>query len=290
MGLRQRYEKESMRAVLLTLCSLVLAASGIHIAAAQSARRNASARHRVIKIVTEIQRADYEGNRVDLERLFGELAPFLKNQDLASRVRYWRGFALWRRALNGFNDSVGSKELEADLEQADSEFERAAALDPRFADAKIGALSCISNLIFLNQSNPARMQELIAQATPLRKDAQALAPDNPRFLWVMGPNLWYAPPERGGGQAKAIAMYQKGLDAIRSNRPAARDPLEPSWGEPELLMNLAWSNLHKTEPDLTAAEQFARAALDRVPYWHYVRDILLPQIEEAGKKKTKASG
>ena len=43
-------------------------------------------------------------------------------------------------------------------------------------------------------------------------------------------------------------------------------------------MNLSWSNLHKNEPDLKAAEQYARSALALIPHWHYVRDMLLPQI------------
>ena len=34
-------------------------------------------------------------------------------------------------------------------------------------------------------------------------------------------------------------------------------------------------------PDVAAAERYAREALARVPHWHYVRDILLPQIERA---------
>jgi len=50
-------------------------------------------------------------------------------------------------------------------------------------------------------------------------------------------------------------------------------------------MNLAWSYLNRTEPDLAAAEDNARAALKLVPYWHYVRDILLPQIAAAKTRK-----
>ena len=30
--------------------------------------------------------------------------------------------------------------------------------------------------------------------------------------------------------------------------------------------------------DVDAAERYAHDALEIVPYWHYVRDILLPQI------------
>lgn len=124
----------------------------------------------------------------------------------------------------------------------------------------------------------------MARAKQLWKEAEAAAPGNPRLLWVMGPNLWYVPAERGGGQAKAMEMYEKGLDVIKQQKTTASDPLEPSWGEPELLMNLAWSNLNRTTPDLNAAERYARSALQSVPYWHYVRDILLPQIQEAKKK------
>jgi hypothetical protein len=113
------------------------------------------------------------------------------------------------------------------------------------------------------------------------KDAMTAAPDNPRLLWVLGPIRWSSPPERGGGQDKAIETYNKGLEAVRNQKGGTSDPMEPSWGEPELLMNLAWSNLNRTTPDLKAAEQDAQAALKMVPYWHYVRDILLPQIQNA---------
>jgi hypothetical protein len=49
-------------------------------------------------------------------------------------------------------------------------------------------------------------------------------------------------------------------------------------------MSLAWSNLNRTTPDLNAAEQDAQAALKIVPYWHHVRDILMPQIRAAQAK------
>ena len=242
-------------------------------------------------VVVQIQRADYEGNRAELKRLYTELAPFVENKAIASRVRYWRGFALWRRALNGFNDSVDPKELAQDLELATQEFKDAAAADPGFADAKVGEGSCLSNLMYLNQGNPSRLQELIPQARQVLKEAQAQAPDNPRLAWVLGPNTWYATPQNEENQKKAIDLYQRGLEAIRKQKNVSSDPLEPSWGEPELLMNLAWSNLHGNTPDLSAARTCAQSALNLVPYWHYVRDILMPQIQNAiDATKTQKSG
>jgi tetratricopeptide (TPR) repeat protein len=241
-----------------------------------------SSRDAVTKIVAQIRKADYEGDRTALKRLYDQLAPFGEDKELSSRVRYWRGFAMWRRVINGFNESADPKEQEQDLKQAVDEFDKATAKDTGFVDAKVGAGSCLIILAFgLNQKDPARVQELVARARPLLKEAEAAAPENPRLLWVLGGNRWYAPPERGGGQDKAMETYEKGLVAARKQKATASDPLEPSWGEPELLMSLAWANLNRTAPDLNAAEQYARSALELVPNWHYVRDILIPQIRDA---------
>jgi hypothetical protein len=241
-------------------------------------------RETLFKLVAQIQKADYEGDRAALQHLYTALELFTADEKLASRVHYWRGFALWRRAVNGFNESADPKDLEPDLTQAIAEFKESAAKDPAFVDAKVGTISCLSNLAYLALGNSARFQELIAQSSPLVKELRASNPENPRFVWVLGPILWSIPPERGGGQDKAIEAYQKGLEAARTPKGTSSDPLEPSWGEPELLMNLAWSNLNRTTPDLNAADQYARSALALVPYWHYVRDILIPQIRDAKAK------
>ena len=240
-----------------------------------------SPREAAIKLVVQIQRADYEGNRPALQSLYADLEPFTADEKLASRVRYWRGFALWRRAINGFNESADPKDLEHDLTQAIVEFKESSAKDPAFVDAKVGTISCIGNLIYLALGHADRVQELIGQSSPLVKELRVSAPDNPRFVWVLGPILWNIPAERGGGQDKAIESYVKGLESAAKLKGTVTDPLEPSWGEPELWMSLAWSNLNRTTPDLNAADQNAHSALALVPYWHYVRDILIPQIQKA---------
>jgi hypothetical protein len=241
-------------------------------------------RDSIIGIVTQIQRADYEGDRPSLKRHHDELTPIPEDNKLASRVLYWRGFALWRRAINGFNESPTPSDLEADLTQAVTDFKDAIARDPAFVEPKIGAGSSLGYLMYLNKTDSSRGQELLQESTPLLKEAMATAPDNPRLLWVLGPIRWSSPPERGGGQDKAFEIYNKGLEAVRAHTRDVVDPLEPSWGEPELLMSLAWSNLNRTTPDLNAAEEDAQAALKLVPYWHYVRDILMAQIRAARAK------
>ncbi len=142
------------------------------------------------------------------------------------------------------------------------------------------------NYSFLNlKTDRRRAGELYVESASLLKEAAAASPDNRRLFWVQGANQWYAPPNSGGRQEVALATYAKGLDLARRAKERSADPLDPSWGEAELLMNLAFANLNRATPDLAAAEEHARAARALVPYWHYVRDILLPQIQRANAGK-----
>ena len=255
-------------------------------AMASGAPTTDQAREQVSAIVVQIQRADYEDDRAALKRLHDELAPFAKNQALASHVLYWRGFALWRRAINGFNDKADAADLQSDLRRALDEFDEATRIDPGFADAKVGALSCVGFLAYSSlqqDTGDEKTTALMARTRASWQEIQTEAPDNPRFLWVEGPIFWNIPPQYGGGQPKAIETYEKGLQLIRTQRAPA-STLDPSWGEPELLMSLAWSKLNQAKPEINAAEEDANVALKLVPYWHYVKDILLPQIREAKKK------
>jgi hypothetical protein len=272
-----------IRAILVALTALTISTAQIQPGVKQSGDLSHDS---IVHVVTQIQRADYEGDRAALKRLHDELTPIPADNKLASRVLYWRGFAMWRRAINGFNETPTPTDLEEDLTQAIADFKDAIA--PAFVEPKIGAVSSLGYLMYLHRKEPTRVQELLQQLSPLLKEALATAPDNPRLLWVLGPIRWSSPPDRGGGQDKAFELYNRGLQEIRKQKPPS-DPLEPSWGEPELLMNLAWSNLNQTTPDLKAAEEDAQAALRLVPYWHYVRDILMPQIQAAQAKPGKPS-
>ena len=259
------------------------------LSSALAASPTAGERESALKIVQQIQKADYEADRTALHRLNGELAPFAENKDLAARVQYWRGFALWRSAINGFNDNADKQEMQQDLNQAVEAFEKSLAADPAFVDSKVAIASCLGFLAYSFERGSPLAQEHIARIRQTLKDAQTTAPDNPRLLWVLGPVYWNIPAERGGGQPKAMKTYEKGLETIRNHKNGSSDPLDPTWGEPELLMSLAWSNLNRVTPDLKAAEQNAQSALALVPYWHYVRDILMKQIGDAKAKQGATS-
>jgi len=128
-----------------------------------------------------------------------------------SRIRYWRGFAQWRLAINGFNDSVDPRELEQNLKTALDEFKRATEKDPKFVDAKIGTISCLGFLAFMNRKDQVRAKELVAQILPLVGEAEEMARDNPRLIWVHGPILEFSSRTRwlpGKGNSKLSARIR----------------------------------------------------------------------------------
>ena len=234
------------------------------------------------RLAAAILRADYEGDRAGLERLAGQMRVPPGNPH-ASRVVYWRGFAYWRRAFNGFSSNSDRADIERDLQQAIREFEQVLVHDGAFVDAKVGVVSCLQSLAFLYGQDPARLEPVVRRMVVDIEAARTAAPDNPRLLWVYGSAQFYArpgtaPEEIAARQARAMATWERGVTLAReqASRPAA--PLEPVWGEPELLMNLAWGSLNRVQADARQAEAYATRALALVPHWRYLRDVLLPQI------------
>src|ERR1044072_9456562 len=146
--MRQTYAARPVRSFLLSTAIVIASAFAVRGESAEDPREL------VIRIVSRVKRADYEGDRVMLKRRYDELAQFLENKTLAARVRYWRGFAMWRRAINGFNDAVDPKELEQDLKDALDEFKKVTEKEPGFGEAKIGMVSCISLLGYIHQKDP----------------------------------------------------------------------------------------------------------------------------------------
>ncbi len=264
-----RADPKMRRTILLAGVSALLAgAAGPAVGARDAA---------LVRRIASIRRADYRGDRDALVRLSRALAVPAADPWTASRVAYWRGFAHWRRAINGFNESPLPIDLSTDIEAAVAAFEDALSHEPAFLDARIGLVGSMGLQVFLHRDRLARVMDIAARGTRLLRGLLALHPDHPRLLWVAGPSWWGRPVSEGGGPLPAIAEYERGLAIIRGLPPASH-PLDPNWGEPELLMSLAWSYLNLPTPAPAVAQRHAEAALALVPDWHYVRDLLLPQL------------
>ena len=154
-----------------------------------------------------------------------------------SLVLYRQGFALWRRAINGFNETPTPTDLEADVLAASADFEAALKADPNFVDAQAALAACIGIRMSLHGTVDDEMRAMLARVRGLLADAQALEPSNPRLLWVRGPVEWFTPkgsPEEmvDARQAKSIATYHRGLEGLPGSRVPVRSRSGPPGANP----------------------------------------------------------
>ncbi len=244
--------------------------------------RNGRSHRQALSLIAQVQEADYLGDLAELRRLHSRMEPLLSDSALARDIRYWRGFALWRRATNAANEGVLADSIIADLEASAVEFQEALILDTGYVEARIGKAAVLMNAAHFRRHDWDRATVFMTEALRLVADARKADPDNPRLVFVAAARTYWALREYGGDRLRAIAEVERALAANRQAAPG-RSPLEPVWGEAELHMQLAFFHLNVDPPHHQAARHHARRALALSPRWHYVRDILLPQIESSAK-------
>jgi hypothetical protein len=256
---------------------LLVAAAPLAVAADQKADHQALSDR-----VAAITRADYAGEREDLRRLASELEK-IRAADLAPFREYWIGFALWRRALNGFNVSAPAAEERADLEAAVAAFKRALEAKPGWVEPKVGIAGAVASLLYLaqNAQDAPRRQALLDEYRPTFRAMSEEGSENPRALWIVGGVELGAPPPVGGNPEKSAATHRHALDAARKEALARGDAPAwlPAWGGPENLMSLAYLHSQGILENRALALAYAQGALVAVPYWSYLKDVLLPRIE-----------
>ncbi len=230
---------------------------------------------RLSALAAEVLSADYRGDRPVLARLDDTLGR-LDADALREYRDYWRGFARWRRALNGFNETPTPADLRDDLETAIRRFRDALARRTDWLEPKIGIVGSTASLLYLAGNDEARKKALLEEYLPFIQTVQKDGLENPRALWLIGGFQAYK-----GDSAKAIATHTRGLAAAwrESTEEPAAPPWAPSWGGPENLMNMAYITSHGSSPNKGLALAYAQGATTAVPQWHYVRDILLLEIQ-----------
>jgi hypothetical protein len=240
---------------------------------------------RLAGLAARVLSADYRGDRPELRKLEAELAG-LDAGGLNDHRDYWRGFALWRRAMNGFNETPTPTDLDADVVEALERFRAALERRPDWDDVKSAMLGCWGNRIFLAGNDAEKRQKLLEEAGEFYKWVMAYEGENPRVLWIKGGLQMVVPPSAGGDWRNAAATLRSGVAGAwrEANAGPPAPPWVPAWGGPENLMNLAYLYSRDKTPDRAAALAYAEGALTAVPHWRYVREVLLPQIEAMPEK------
>jgi hypothetical protein len=240
----------------------------------------ASAEERALaEAASAILQNDYRGDRAQLLAR-AESLERMRGERNAKYREYWIAFAYWRRGFNGLNETPKPADLGEDFVRCEAHARAALAIDPAFEDARGALMGCLMGRLWVPGAVPDdRKPEFIRQGSEVMKALAERAGSNPRNLWLVGMQQAYRPA--GGDTSAAVATWKKGLAGAREEAlaAAARDPWVPSWGAPEILMNLA--NFHTyTKPDKAVARAYAEGALAMAPEWHYVRDILMLAIEK----------
>jgi tetratricopeptide (TPR) repeat protein len=267
--------------VVLVCCAVSAAASEPAGTTADTTPKPSRAKRDLVAIKAALMAADYGADLATLASLRTRVAQLSGDPDLGYLADYWSGFASWRIAINGANAKMASEELKTNLERAVADFESSIHKKNDFADAYAAASGTYGWLGVFNRNDAAAMKSNIDSARQLLKKALELEPSNPRALWVRGGVFLFVPQAQGGSADRAIEIYRKIVDDDDPIRPDS--PL-PDWGKAEALMSLAYAHANSTSIDLNAAAEEAHAALRLQPEWHYVRDILAPDIEARRKQ------
>jgi len=235
---------------------------------------------RLIALKGALMSADYRGDILRLAALRTEAKALSGDRELGYLADYWSGFASWRIVVNGASAKMTPEEAKTNLNQAVADFESSLTKKSDFADAYASAAAVHGWLAMYKMSDPDAMKREIETFKQQINRALELQPTNPRVLWIEAIPYATLPKERGGSTEKAVALYQAMLD---NAAPLVPDSPLPDWGRAEALMSLAYTQLNQRSPDLDAAMSNAKAAIRLQPEWHYVKDILIPQIEAKGK-------
>jgi len=110
--------------------------------------------------------------------------------------------------------------------------------------------------------------------------ALELGPDNPRIALQRGISFFFTPKSFGGGLPKAEKELRRALDLF------AREPSEkpwPNWGHVDVLVWLGQTLVKAGKPQEARASY--EAALKLEPAHTWVRNELLPALDDAAKRK-----
>jgi hypothetical protein len=243
--------------------------------------RQSRAERRLIAIKAAVMSADYRGDLAGLAALRTQASEISNDSRFGYLADYWSGFASWRIVVNGAGAKLNADDAKANLAHAVIDFESSIRKKDDFADGYASAAAVHGWLAAYNRADQAAMKQEVDIFKRDINRALELEPNNPRVLWIEAVPYLVLPPERGGNIDHAIELYRTMLENSRPPQP--RSPL-PDWGRAEALMSLANADIMKPSPDVDQATVEAQEALRLQPEWHFVRDILIPQIEAKRKQ------
>jgi hypothetical protein len=146
---------------------------------------------------------------------------------------YYAALALsnvgWQLSLAGKDDNA--TKTNAFLDKAEAN-----AGNDSIALSEIEAVRYSPNTQQMQVDPPTRWKIYGMAATQALQKSMAFNPTNPRAYFYKGMDLFFTPPQFGGGKDKAKPLFEKAIALFKTEQPKA---LYPRWGEKDAERQLA---------------------------------------------------
>ena len=191
-----------------------------------------------------------------------------------ARLRYLLAYANWR--LLGADPAPEDDERDALADEAESMLRANLTLtdDDVEAHALLGAVYGMKI-----GSSMWRGMTLGRRASRAFDEARGIDERNPRFLLLKGLDVYHRPARFGGGLERAELWFRSAAGFFAVQPP---DAPWPNWGRLDAHAWLGRTLARLGDPD--AARQQYEQVLEMEPDYAWVRDILLPDLEQQARR------
>lgn len=135
-----------------------------------------------------------------------------------------------------FNQDLSVDEKIKNLDLAQKELDKAATLNEN--ESEIYVLQAF--IYQMRITDPSLGYKYLTLSNESLAKAKTLTPENPRYYYLKGMNVFYTPSEFGGGKEAAKPMLEKAAELFA--KATQENPLLPSWGKEHNQMMLQQCN------------------------------------------------
>jgi tetratricopeptide (TPR) repeat protein len=221
------------------------------------------------------------GKAVDVLQARATFAALSAADPKSGLLHTWLATADWRVVPRLMSTDKG--EAEKYCNDGIAHADQALKLDAKNADA----LAIKASLQGLSLSfNPGAMMTLGPEMDQEIKQAQKIAPTNPRVQLLKGIGTLNKPAFVGGGPAPARKEFQKAQELFAAE--TVTDSIAPDWGRDDAFVWAGRAEMKLDQP-AKAREQYQKA-LEVTPDHAWVKYSLLPEAEKALGSATADAG